>query len=131
MQQQQHRVNNERAAKRWKQGETHWITYGYLITITVSAREKKVEKKAINCFVCFSVKWMAFFVIARYYCLSTYLYTCFGSFENVGVPEGFALRSRGCSAVTSTGLDDGFAAVGLMADVDSDVGLACIWRNGL
>lgn len=56
----------------------------------------------------------------------TYLYTCFGSFENVGAPEGFALRSRGCSVVVSIGLDDGFAAVGLIADVNSVDALACI-----
>lgn len=61
-----------------------------------------------------------------------YLKTCFGSFENVGVVDGFALRSRGCSVVpASTGLGDGFA-FGLAADVDSADGFECICcTNGL
>lgn len=60
------------------------------------------------------------------------LYTCFGSFENVGVVDGFALRSRGCSVVlVSTGLGDGFA-IGLAPDVDSADGFVCICcANGL
>lgn len=62
-----------------------------------------------------------------------YLKTCFGSFESVGVVDGLALRSSGCSVFRSTGLGDGFAP-GLSADVDSVVVVAfecicCI--NGL
>lgn len=53
----------------------------------------------------------------------TYLKTCFGSLESVGVNDGLALRSSGCSVFRSTGLGDGFAP-GLSADVDSVVVVA-------
>lgn len=56
---------------------------------------------------------------------STYLNTCLGSFENDDPPDGFALRSRGCSADVSTGLGDGFAE-GLTADDSSAIGVECI-----
>lgn len=54
-----------------------------------------------------------------------YLKTCFGSLESVGVVDGLALRSSGCSVFRSTGLGDGFAP-GLSADVDSVVVVAFV-----
>lgn len=52
-----------------------------------------------------------------------HLKTCFGSLQSVGVVDGFALRSSGCSVFRSTGLGDGFAP-GLSVDVDSVVFVA-------
>lgn len=55
---------------------------------------------------------------------ATNLYTCFGSLEKVGVVDGFALRSRGCSVGVSSGLGDGLADG--LADEDSAAAFACI-----
>lgn len=51
-----------------------------------------------------------------------YLNTCLESLENGDPPDDFALKSKGCSAVDSTGLD---VAGGLITDVESSTDEEC------